>query len=591
MQPPVMNRVISAAVLACACGIAVWKGNSVHAQMREWTTSNGDAQRSSWVRTDVRLTKDAVQKGEIKSLWKMKLVNDPRQLQSLTQPILLDRLISHRGFKALAFVGTSAERVFAIDTDLARPYWETVINYSSITPPGNSTWACPGGLLAAVTRPTVVAPPAFAGGAGGRGGRSGGAVGEPGRGAPNLQQINQGRGRGTGDPAPAGRGAQTSPAAPPAPGAPTAQGRGAPSGGLGGGPTENVYVLGSDGFVRALNAHNGAERYPAVSFIPANARPSGLILADGMLYTATSHQCGAVPNGLYAIDLNAEGGKTVSWHTGGPNVAGSAGPTLGTDGTVYVATTEAIASAVALPAREGTGLIHASIVAALDPKTLRLKDWFTAPGADFNATPVVFRYKDKDLVVATANDGKLYVLDSAALGGADHKTPLHVTAKYTAPGVSAGVATWEDQGTRWILAPVVGPPQAGIKFAASGLRPNGGVVAFKLVEADGKVVLEPAWASRDMVSPVTPLIFNGVVFAVASGEYRGGDAKLTAARRAERSVPAVLYALDPMSGKELWTSGKTITSFARRGLSAAAGQVYVVTFDNTLYAFGIPMEH
>ena len=60
------------------------------------------------------------------------------------------------------------------------------------------------------------------------------------------------------------------------------------------------------------------------------------------------------------------------------------------------------------------------------------------------------------------------------------------------------------------------------------------------------------------------------------------DAKLTAAQRAQRSVPAILYALDPATGKELWNSGKTITSFARAGLSASAGQVYLVTFDNTL---------
>ena len=53
----------------------------------------------------------------------------------------------------------------------------------------------------------------------------------------------------------------------------------------------------------------------------------------------------------------------------------------------------------------------------------------------------------------------------------------------------------------------------------------------------------------------------------------------------------MLYALDPSTGKELWSSGKTIPSFARSGLAASAGQVYVVTFDNTLYAFGIPMEH
>jgi hypothetical protein len=26
-------------------------------------------------------------------------------------------------------------------------------------------------------------------------------------------------------------------------------------------------------------------------------------------------------------------------------------------------------------------------------------------------------------------------------------------------------------------------------------------------------------------------------------------------------------------------------------LSAGGGQVYVVTYDNTIYAFGVPMEH
>ena len=53
----------------------------------------------------------------------------------------------------------------------------------------------------------------------------------------------------------------------------------------------------------------------------------------------------------------------------------------------------------------------------------------------------------------------------------------------------------------------------------------------------------------------------------------------------------MLYALDAATGKELWSSGTTITSFARAGLSAGGGQLYLVTYDNTLYAFGIPLEH
>jgi hypothetical protein len=585
-----MRKLIAAISLASAAALAA---PAARAQIREWTTSNGDAQRTSWVRTDPRLTRDAVQKGEFKFLWKMKLNNETRQLYSLTEPILMDRLISHRGFKTLAFVGGSAERVFAIDTDLARPYWEMVINYSSIAPPGYSTMACPGGLIGAVTRPTVVAPPAFAAAGGaGRGGRSGGSVGEPGRGAPNLQLVGQPQGRGRGgDPAPAGRGA--TPPAPPAAGAPAAQGRGAPSGGLGGGPTENVYVLGSDGYLRALNAHNGSERYPAVLFLPANARASGLILADGTLYTATSNNCGAVPNGVYAIDLNVDDGKTISWTTGGPNVAGSAGPALGTDGTLYVATTESGGmTGSGVTSQTPQQQTFQSSVVALDAKTLKLKDWFSAPDADFNATPVVIRHKNRDLIAATANDGRMYVLDAASLGGADHRTPLHVTAKYTGPGLTSGAATWEDQETRWILAPAIGAPRPEVKFTTNGVRPNGAIVAFKLIDQDGRVSLQPAWASRDLTSPMTPVVFNGVVFAVSSGEYRAtADAKPSATARAQRSLPAVLYAIDPSTGKELWSSGKTITSFARGGISASAGQVYIVTFDNTLYAFGIPVEH
>ena len=85
---------------------------------------------------------------------------------------------------------------------------------------------------------------------------------------------------------------------------------------------------------------------------------------------------------------------------------------------------------------------------------------------------------------------------------------------------------------------------------------------------------------------------NGVAFVASSGEYKGTAAgPLTASQRAQHSMPAVLYALDASTGTELWNSGRTITSFARAGLSAGAGQVYVVTYDNTLYAFGIPMEH
>src|SRR6266513_1928254 len=248
----------------------------LHAQGRgrgEWTTSGFDAQRSSWLRGDARLTKDAVQKGEFDFLWTMKIENASRQLHSLTPPVLLDRLIGYRGFKSLALFGGSDDRVFAVDTDLARPAWTTVLNYSAPT------------------------------GGRGRGGlRNGSAVGEAGRGAAVLSQPSPQRGAGP----PGGREGRGGPAAP---------GRGRGPAPIGFGRVDPLFVVGSDGFIHNLYVSNGAETEPPVPFLPPDTKPSALIWVDGIVYATTSGECGAAPNALWALDLNVpiNERKTVSW--------------------------------------------------------------------------------------------------------------------------------------------------------------------------------------------------------------------------------------------------------------------------------------
>jgi outer membrane protein assembly factor BamB len=262
-------------------------------------------------------------------------------------------------------------------------------------------------------------------------------------------------------------------------------------------------------------------------------------------------------------------------------VAGGTGPTFGSDGTVYVATT----TAAAKPPSP-----HANQVVALDPATLRPKDWLATDGADFNASPVLFKHKERELLAVSGNDGRLYLLDSESLGGADHKTPLHVTEKYSSGGSASGLATWEDEaGTRWIAASAAGGEAPGLKFAANGPAPAGSIVAFKLVDTDGRLTLAPAWRSPNLLSPLPPVVVSGMVFAVSVGEHRTAPA--TGAAQRPRSVPARLYVLDGAHGRPLWNSGSTITSRARARMAAAAGQVYLVTDDSHLYAFGIPMEH
>jgi outer membrane protein assembly factor BamB len=219
-------------------------------------------------------------------------------------------------------------------------------------------------------------------------------------------------------------------------------------------------------------------------------------------------------------------------------------------------------------------------VVALDRESLTSKDWFTAPGADFNATPIVIRHANKDLIAATANDGRLYLLDAASLGGSDHKTPLAVSGKYTAAGAGSALATFQDEaGGRWIFTTA---------SATGGER----IVAFKLIDENGKLSLASGWESGNLTSPLAPIVVNGLVFAVSSGEFRGSSSPpLSAAQRAQRSAPAVLHVLDAATGRTMWNSGTTINSFARGELSAGGGQVYLVTYDNHLYAFGIPLEH
>ncbi|HEV8396428.1 MAG TPA: hypothetical protein VGQ37_19240, partial [Vicinamibacterales bacterium] len=433
----------------------------LHAQARagEWMTTAGDAQRTAWVRADARLTKEAVQEGQFRFLWKMKLDNESRQWSSLSEPILLERLIGYRGFKALGFVGGSADRLFAVDTDLARPYWTTHLTYAAATggqPP--SSWECPGGLLATPSRRTTLAPSAFGGGGDGDGGGGAkSAVGEAGKGAAVLSEIRPSA------VAPAARPVAPRDVAPPVPTSSAL----AP---IAFGGVDPLYVMGSDGLLRTLRVSDGAMTGPMVPFLPPSARPSSLTFIDGVIYTSTSHGCGGAPNGVWALDLTTAN-RVTTWRSGGAHVAGSAGPSFGTDGTIYVTTTTD-ASKPPSP--------HANSVVALDRPTLQPKDWLATDGADFNASPVVFKHKGHELAAVSGNDGRAYLLDTASLGGADHRTPLHVTAKYSAAGQGGGLATWEDdEGTRWIAASVVGGPTAGPKFTSNGLAPAGSIVAFK----------------------------------------------------------------------------------------------------------------
>ncbi len=547
---------------ACSFAFVIPLAHAQSGRVVDWFTHSGDPQRTGWQKNENTITKENVKTFQL--LWKLQLSNEQKALYSIFEPLIVGNLITNRGFKEVAIVAGSSDNLYAIDADLGKILWQKHFSYSSATPQAtNSSWLCPGGLTAT---PVIPPPLVFTGR------------------APTPAP--------TPTPTPS-TGASTP--RPPAPRRPASIF-----------PVKPVFVLSSDGNLHQLNLSNGEDMAPPVKFLPPNGKPYSLNMVDNVIYSATGQGCGGAPNSVWSIDLNTPEKKVESFATKGGGIWGLGGVAIGTDGTVY--------------AEIGDGKWdppkgqYADTVIALEPKDLKLKDWYTPSNRvwitkrdlDMNVTPVVFPYQGRDLIAAAGKEGRIFLLDSKALGGADHRTPLFRTellaneeVDFAGLGIWGSLASWLDSnGTRWLLAPIWGPITQKVKYPiTNGDAPHGSIVAFKVEEKDGKTVLTPAWVSRDLIIPAPPAIANGVVFALSSGEFaRQADENkgglFSSQQRAERSVHAVLYALDAETGKELYSSGNSITSFTHfAGMSVANGRVYFGTYDNTLYSFGLPIEH
>ena len=501
--------------LSASC--AVLALTVVHAQRggSDWMTVGNDVQRSYWLRSDGKISEQTMRKPGFEMLWKMKLKNTARQQQSLTPPALLDFYISYRGFRTLGFFGGSGDTTIGVDTDLARLEWQ---NGAGTSMAKGGTASCPGGMTSSITRPTQ-SPYPFAGGGRGAGranpARSG--VGEPFEGAITLKQSQGPR-----------------PGPPPVPAAKPGRRQATPPNPFSRSPLFVNAVTG-DGMLHQMYVSNGEEPKLPLQFLPAGANASGLTVFDGTAYVATVNGCGGVANGLWAINLETR--KVAHWRAPGKNVEGSTAFAAGPEGELYAAS--------------------GNQLAALAEGTLAQRAAYAAGPSDFVSSPLVFDFSGRNFIAASTADGRVHVVDSVGMTVVAKSDPV---AK---PGYAVGaLASWEDENkVRWILVPA-----------------GGAVVALKLVDAGGALSFQKGWTSREMVSPLTPSIVNGVVFAAAAGNARGGK--------------AMLYAIDGATGKDLWNSGAAIASYITTGgISAGGGRVYLSTLDGNQYAFGFPMEH
>jgi hypothetical protein len=344
-------------------------------------------------------------------------------------------------------------------------------------------------------------------------------------------------------------------------------------------PSGVGYVMSSDGMLHVVGLPSGKDIQKPAPFLPANSAWSAPIAVNTSLYAATTAKCGG-PSGVWAIDLDSDAKPVVSWKTNGGDIVGA-----------VAFTPRGMLIAAVGPGRAGGGG-KANAIVALDPKTLELKDWFTQPNTEFVTGPTILRYNDRDIVAAATKDGRVILLDAAALGGADHATPLHSSKPIvTASGrVSRdALAAWQQGAsaggagtpTSWVLVPVTGQLSVGGPNS-NGPVATGSVLAMKITDAAGTLSLAPGWVSHDLSSPATPLIVNGVVFTLSTGMPSTAGA---------RGTPAVLHAYDGATGKRLWNSAAAMTTFASPGsFWSSMGQVYIGLHDGTIYTFGFNDE-
>jgi len=464
----------------------------------------------------------------VKLEWTVKLDGPPKEMTNLTTPVVRTGVSTHLGIIDMIAIAGASDRVFVLQGDHGEILWQKTLDVTA-TPQRNAHWLCPNGLTAT----PIIA---------------------------NLPGVGQ-----------------------------------------------TLFVLASDGRLHGFNPLNGDVQMQPVQLAPAFSKMWSLNISRNIIYTTTSQGCNGVKSGVWGLDLADPNKKTFNFLSANQQAGiwGRAGAAILSDGRVVVETGDG-------PYDPANGAYSDSVL-FLTPD-LRLADyytpanraWITKKDLDMgNMGAVAFQWQGHELIAASGKEGAIYLLDTKSPGGADHRTPLYRSQMFTNEEVNfSGVGFWgamstwqspgDDQGARWLYAPAWGPPTSYTKFQREhGATPNGSVMAFKVeAAADRTPKLTPVWNSLDMRLPTPVIIANGMIFAVADGDYgvqfTPQGKLMNSEQRMVNTRNAVLYALDAETGDVLWSSGDAIKGFSHfSGLTLAGGRLYVGTHDGTMYAFGL----
>jgi hypothetical protein len=349
-----VRRTFTFVALSFGCiGLAIAQGVRTG---REWMTVGGDAQRSSWIRSDPKISVETLQRSGFQLTWKLATSGEPILVSTL------DHFSGSRGGRSFALLSNASGELITVDNDLGRIEWEKKISGASVT---SKSGVCRDELISNVAR-SATSEFGRGGGGRGRGSPAKSAVGQPDKGSPTL--------------------------APPAPSAFAGVHAGLRMMGV----AAFFYAV-SDGKLHSVYASDGEEPAPAIAFLPPNANVRQLTVIDDVAYAVTSKGCtGDVPDGVWSLNLTSK--EAAHWASTG-RIAGFA---FGPDSTVYVTTENGDLVALAPKALQVRKIYHAAnevfttspvvfeyhskmLVAAATHNHLHLVDAATLTGAAYPA--------------------------------------------------------------------------------------------------------------------------------------------------------------------------------------------------------------
>jgi outer membrane protein assembly factor BamB len=538
----------------------------------DWPTYGYDQERTGWNRGETTLNKNNVSKLKVK--WSAQLSTPPTNvvLSTLSPPVVASGVSTAEGVKNMLFLLGADDTLFALDADSGKLLWQKT--YPNPIKPGRpATWLCSNTA----------------------------------NGAPTIDKANgviyfltsDGKLRG------ASLSDGTERLTPTEIVAPFAR-------------TWGLNLI--DGVVYTTNARGCGDVFdPNSPLAAAETLNPGSQPAPPPVPPRRPVVGPPVDPGMVgAVDVRDPAHPQVTrFYTSGGRPGGfwgRGGVTRAPNNTLLIETADGFAD-------PGAGLYGISVL-LLAPKATRLMDLYTpknwrymnSKDLDWSASPTILTVGDKTLAAVAGKEAVIDLLDTSDLGGGaaeNHSTPFYQgpqlgndAASGTQPsqGIWGSLATYQSpDGRRYIYTPMWGPQStkvAPFKYT-NGPVPNGSIMAVEVV-ADGDKVSEiPTWTSPDMIMPDPPVVANGVVYATQTGGQAlqnspmpdGTPRDPTSTGADYRATPVsnlVLYAFDAQTGKQLYSSGKTITDWVHFGEPVVAlGKVFIVTHDAHVYAFGV----